>query len=434
MVQNTPREEAQAEAQLPLPNRTAGRMLSMFQTLIPCANQIRRALGTDTGGSIRLPAAYNGIIGFKPSYGMISRFGVVAYANSLDTVGILANKTFKIEAIFRAVSIKDLGDPTCASQRIRKTISRLPWSVRGLGRPLRVGIPAEYNIHGLSKPIQQAWTKTAEALKRLGAHIVSVSLPNTKYALSAYYVLAPAETSSNLARYDGVRFGSRGTDTDAVDGILYGKRRGDLLGEEVKKRILLGTYTLSSEAMDNYFIRAQKIRRLVQQDFDRVFAQDNILHDEQPTRGGEGVDLLLCPTAPTLAPKLADLQGLSSVQAYMNDVFTVPASLAGLPAISIPFKASGGPESNIGLQLIGQYGMDKLVLNIAKSLEESGSSWRSREKQIIGTNSQPKVTGPSHVGFSPELAKNYMHMRQTYGNSMKAVQHSPYPRRGTEPT
>jgi aspartyl-tRNA(Asn)/glutamyl-tRNA(Gln) amidotransferase subunit A len=364
---------------------------------------------------------------------MISRFGVIAYANSLDTVGILANETSKIEAIFGAVSVKDLRDSTCASQRTRKLISRLPRNVHGLGRPLRVGIPAEYNIHGLSKPIQQAWTKTAEALKRLGAQIIPVSLPNTRYALSAYYVLAPAETSSNLARYDGVRFGSRGTDTDAVDGILYGKRRGERLGDEVKKRILLGTYTLSSEAMNNYFIRAQKVRRLVQQDFDRVFAQSNILHDERPAIEGEGVDILLCPTAPTSAPKLAHLQGLSSVQTYMNDVFTVPASLAGLPAISIPFKASGGPETNIGLQLIGQYGTDKLVLNIAKRLEEIGSSWCSKEKQVAPANSQPQVTSPSYGGFSPELANNYIHMRQTYGNSMKAVQHSPYPTRKTGP-
>jgi aspartyl-tRNA(Asn)/glutamyl-tRNA(Gln) amidotransferase subunit A len=349
---------------------------------------------------------------------------VVAYANSLDTVGVLANSPHDIEKVFRAVSAFDSNDPTSMTPTTRQRIACLPRDFNDLGRPLRVGIPAEYNIKELSATIRNAWNEWATKLRQEGVEIVPVSLPNTKYALSAYYVLAPAEASSNLARYDGVRFGDRGLGSDAADGTLYAKRRGELLGEEVKKRILLGTYTLSSEAMDNYFIRAQKVRKLVQRDFDRVFTQSNVLHDEKAVNQKHGVDILLCPTAPTLAPKLADLQGIPSVHAYMTDVFTVPASLAGLPAISMPYQRTDGPENNISMQIIGQYGTDDLVLNIAAKLQHSLVK-DARVDQLEPVRPDQDLAEQKHDGFSPELAHKYMQMRRVYGDDMSAVQWNP---------
>ncbi|KAG7291701.1 hypothetical protein NEMBOFW57_001720 [Staphylotrichum longicolle] len=298
------------------------------------------ALGTDTGGSVRLPAAYCGVVGFKPSYGMLSRFGVVPYANSLDTFGI----------------------------------------------------PLEYNIEELEPSIRDGWARAAKVLQdEFGARVVPVSLPSTRHALSAYYVIAPAEASSNLAKYDGVRYGTRDSEaaSDAAGGVLYAASRGKGFGDEVKRRILLGSYTLSSEAMDNYFIQAQRVRRLVRRDFNRVFALDNPLHERETFDltdldesivmedkwGPEEVDFLLCPTAPTLAPRLEDVMSQTPVDAYMNDVFTVPASLAGLPAISIPMPVASdragdaaATTGTAGLQLIGQYWDDARLLAVADAV------------------------------------------------------------------
>jgi aspartyl-tRNA(Asn)/glutamyl-tRNA(Gln) amidotransferase subunit A len=203
-----------------------------------------------------------------------------------------------------------------------------------------------------------------------------VSLPTTHHALSAYYVLAPAEASSNLAKYDGVRYGSRASGPDASPeskSVLFAKTRGEGFGDEVKRRILLGAYTLSAEAIDNYFIQAQKVRRLVQQDFDRVFALPNPLSDQSPANAeNDQVDILICPTAPTLPPMLQSLENQAPVDAYMNDVFTVPASLAGLPAVSVPVACEAdGEDSTVGIQAIGQYGDDQLVLDVAQMIEET---------------------------------------------------------------
>ena len=347
------------------------------------------ALGTDTGGSIRLPAAYCGVVGYKPSYGMLSRFGVVPYANSLDTVGLLANSVAAIENLMfeeKLDLIHDPHDPTSLPQDFRaeqRDIARQ--------KPVKIGLPLEYNIEELDPRIRDAWSDAAEVLRSEGYEVVPVSLPSTKHALSAYYVIAPAEASSNLAKYDGVRYGVRGEGSDAEEGVLYAKTRGDGFGDEVKRRIVLGAYSLSSEAMDNYFIQAQKVRKLVQRDFDRVFRLANPLYDEQQfdlsemeadvllqdKLGPDQVDFLLCPTAPTFAPRLEDVRQQTPVEVYMNDVFTVPASLAGLPAISIPAKAVGagqeGPgekQAVAGLQLIGQYWDDKRLLSTARQLSE----------------------------------------------------------------
>ncbi|KAF4450682.1 hypothetical protein F53441_6223 [Fusarium austroafricanum] len=343
------------------------------------------ALGTDTGGSIRLPAAYTGTVGYKPSYGMISRFGVVPYANSLDTVGFMARDVKPIhDLIFetRMHEEHDSEDPTSLTAASRKRCATTtPSTLPNLSK-LNIGIPLEYNINELDPSIRAAWIATASTLEAQGATLVPISLPSTKEALCAYYVLAPAEASSNLAKYDGIRYGKRGEGSDAVGETLYSDTRGEGFGEEVKRRILLGTYSLSSDAIDNYFIQAQKVRRMVQKDFDRVFRLDNPLYEPaqfdlsdmaeatgmKDKTGPVQVDFILCPTAPTFPPRLEDTKKQSSVDVYMNDVFTVPASLAGLPAVSVPVKVEGS-KFPAGLQVIGQYWDDQRVLQLAEKLK-----------------------------------------------------------------
>lgn len=307
------------------------------------------ALGTDTGGSVRLPAAYCGVVGFKPSYGLLSRWGVIQYANSLDTVGVLARNVGDVGNVFGALNKHDTNDPTSLSDAARKRIaSQTPYKTTNL----RIGVPQEYNIEELTTPVRTAWNNTLSKLQQAGHTLVPVSLPTTQQALSAYYVLAPAEASSNLAKYDGVRYGHRaaGSDASPKENLpLYARTRGEGFGAEVRRRILLGAYALSSEAIDNYFIQAQKVRRLVQQDFDSVFAAQNPLHDGNESGATAGVDFLITPTAPSLPPTLAELERQSTVESYMLDVFTVPASLAGLPALSVPvpFGAEARGDSTL---------------------------------------------------------------------------------------
>ncbi|KAI3321626.1 amidase signature enzyme [Xylariaceae sp. AK1471] len=358
------------------------------------------ALGTDTGGSVRMPAAYTGTVGFKPSYGMLSRWGVVPYANSLDTVGLLARTVRPIrEAVVGLGLYKehDPRDPTSLADSVRArcaaeregydSVGELPQTFKGL----TFGLPLEYNIEELDSRIRQGWLQALETIQKLGGRVVPVSLPSTKNALSAYYVIAPAEAASNLSKYDGIRYGRRDTQgpSDAQDGVLYARTRGSGFGSEVKRRILLGSYTLSSEAIDNYFIQAQKVRQLVRRDFDRVFKLENPLLDEQhfalsemdesigleTKLGPAQVDFLVCPTAPTTPPLLEQVRNQTPLDSYMNDVFTVPASLAGLPAISIPMDIPVDPTSEEqkllyfgGLQLIGQYWDDARVLSISERL------------------------------------------------------------------
>ncbi|KAK3672964.1 Trimeric GatFAB AmidoTransferase(AdT) complex subunit [Recurvomyces mirabilis] len=359
------------------------------------------ALGTDTGGSVRLPAAYLGVVGFKPSFGVVSRWGVLAYGHSLDTVGILGRRLGDVSGVFGVVRGWDGRDPSSLTMRVRERIEearevrRRRRRRRKKGGVLRIGVPLEYNIVELSPLVRSTYIRTLERLQSVGHTLHPISLPSTKQALSAYYVLAPAEASSNLAKYDGVRYGTRPTDPDSSprDNLpLYAQTRGQGFGEEVKRRILLGAYTLSSEARDNYFIQAQKGRRLVQRDFDRVFALANPLLDpphsvpDSDSTGGEqdeGVDVIITPTAPTLPPTIEEVKRQSPVESYMNDVFTVPASLAGLPAISMPVglseeEAKGLEQTDVGsvgVQVMGQFGDDEGVLDVASMIEEG--QWKS---------------------------------------------------------
>ncbi|KAI1434126.1 amidase signature enzyme [Xylaria sp. CBS 124048] len=358
------------------------------------------ALGTDTGGSVRMPAAYTGTVGFKPSYGMLSRWGVVPYANSLDTVGLLARTVRPIrEAIVGSGLYRehDPRDPTSLPETVRSRCTAVREWYNSKGEQLQTlkgltfGFPLEYNIEELDTRIRQGWLQALETIKHLGGRVVPVSLPTTKNALSAYYVIAPAEAASNLAKYDGIRYGYRDTQgpSDAQDGVLYARTRGSGFGDEVKRRILLGSYTLSSEAIDNYFIQAQKVRQLVRRDFDKIFTLENPLLDEQhfalseldesigidTKLGPAQVDFLVSPTAPTTPPLLEQVRNQSPLDSYMNDVFTVPASLAGLPAISIPMDIPVDPASEEqkllhfgGLQLVGQYWDDARVLTVGEAL------------------------------------------------------------------
>lgn len=237
-------------------------------------------------------------------------------------------------------------------------------------RPFRIGVPKEYNIRELAKPVHTVWQRTLEQLQAKGHTVQAVSLPSTQKALSAYYVLAPAEASSNLAKYDGVRYGLRLKEDIPKDGVLYSRTRAEGFGPEVRRRILLGSYTLSSTAIDNYFIQAQRVRRLIQADFDHVFARANPLHSYSSATK-DGVDVLICPTAPTLPPSLDSVRASTPLDSYTNDVFTVPASLAGLPAISVPVQAHAdktSPLGRVGMQIIAQYGDDQEVLDMAEEI------------------------------------------------------------------
>lgn len=355
---------------------------------------------------MRLPAAYTGTVGFKPSYGRLSRWGVIAYANSLDTVGMLSRRVADARTLYSVLNRYDAQDPTSLPDSVRTRVNEKIVG-RRRGEPdksLRIGVPVDYNISTLSPAVKSTWSRILSSLQERGHTLVPVSLPTTRHALSAYYILAPAEASSNLAKYDGVRYGTRAAspDADLASSMpLFAKTRGEGFGPEVKRRILLGAYTLSSEAIDNYFIRAQKIRRLVSQDFNRVFGLEHpLLQPSSPTitnrtasaagydgDGSADVDVLITPTAPTLPPTLEEVEGQTPVESYMNDVFTVPASLAGLPAVSVPVALSGagknsassgevgdaGGEGDVtvaGMQITGQFGDDEMVLHVAELIED----------------------------------------------------------------
>jgi len=260
-----------------------------------------------------------------------------------------------------------------------EALKRTETAARSCGerKRLRIGVPLEYNITELDPAVRDTWLNALQFLSELGHTLHPVSLPSTKLALSAYYVLAPAEASSNLAKYDGVRYGNQAAQKESQENVLYSNTRGQGLGREVRKRILLGAYSLSASAIDNYFIQAQKVRRLVQRDFDRVFATQNPLLDARHRRlESAGVDILLTPTAPSRAPVLDSLSRRSSVDTYQDDVLTVPASLAGLPAMSVPIRTEvrspddGKGSGPIGLQIIAQYGDDDRVFELAQALEE----------------------------------------------------------------
>ena len=312
-------------------------------------------LGTDTGGSIRQPAAFCGNVGLKPTYGRVSRFGLVAFASSLDQVGPLAKDVLDAALMLQAVAGHDPMDSTSAAVPVPDYAAELDRGVRGL----RVGIPAEYFIEGLDAEVEAAVRVAVETLKGLGAKTESVSLPHTEYGLAAYYLIAPAECSSNLARYDGVKYGLRVPGArDLID--MYSRTRGAGFGAEVKRRVMLGTYALSAGYYDAYYGKAQKVRTLVQRDFQKAF---------------ERVDVIVAPTTPSVAFKMGERADPLSM--YLNDVFTIPVNLAGLPGLSVPagFTKSGLP---IGLQIIGKAFDEATLLRTARAYE-AATSWHERK-------------------------------------------------------
>ncbi|MCX8500992.1 MAG: Asp-tRNA(Asn)/Glu-tRNA(Gln) amidotransferase subunit GatA [Alphaproteobacteria bacterium] len=328
------------------------------------ARLVMGATGTDTGGSIRQPAAFCGLVGFKPSYGRCSRWGVVAFASSLDQAGPMTRTVADAALLFEVMAGHDPLDSTSANLPVPDT--RAAVAARDL-KSLRVGVPKEYRIAGTNPEIIAMWEEAIGWARAAGAEIVDVSLPHTRYALPTYYVLAPAEASANLARYDGVRYGLR-VPAASLD-EQYELTRAAGFGSEVKRRILIGTYVLSAGYYDAYYRKAQQVRNLITQDFTDVF---------------DKVDLILTPTAPSSAFAIGD-KTIDPVTMYLNDVFTVPASLAGLPAISIPARldSAGLP---LGLQLIGRAFDDATVLRGAAVLEQL-AGFTHRPQSIAGSPS-----------------------------------------------
>ena len=310
------------------------------------------ATGTDTGGSIRQPAAFTGIVGLKPTYGRCSRWGIVAFASSLDQAGPMARDVRDTAILMGVMAGHDPKDATSLETPVPDYEAALSGDLRGL----RVGIPAEYRLDGMDPGLDALWRRGADMLRDSGAEIVDVSLPHTAHALPAYYIIAPAEASSNLARYDGVRYGLRITPPGASLAEMYAATRAAGFGPEVKRRILIGTYVLSAGFYDAYYLRAQKVRALIARDFARAW---------------DTCDLLLTPTAPTAAFAAGE-KSADPIAMYLNDVFTVPSSLAGLPAISVPagLDAAGLP---LGLQLIGRPLDEAGMLNAGYALERAAA-------------------------------------------------------------
>ena len=304
-------------------------------------------IGTDTGGSIRQPASFTGTVGLKPTYGSCSRYGIVAFASSLDQAGPMTRDVKDCSLLFEVMSSYDQKDSTSVDFKRGNYLKELNNSIKGK----KIGIPKEYRVEGMPKEIEDLWQKGINIIKETGAEIVNISLPNTKYALPAYYIVAPAEASSNLARYDGVKYGFRSKGENLID--MYEKTRSEGFGNEVKRRIMIGTYVLSSGYYDAYYLKAQKVRKLIKNDFDEVYKK---------------VDAILTPSTPSSAFKIGEKTN-DPVSMYLNDIFTVPINLAGLPAISIPagFDSKGYP---LGLQIIGKAFEEQNILNIAYSMEK----------------------------------------------------------------
>ena len=306
-------------------------------------------IGTDTGGSIRQPASFTGTVGLKPTYGLCSRWGIVAFASSLDQAGPMTKTVTDCAIMLEAMSGFDEKDSTSINKKKEFYSKNLKDSIKGL----KIGIPKEYRVNNMPKEIDELWDKGKQILKDLGAKIIDISLPHTKYALPTYYIVAPAEASSNLARYDGVRYGHRSKKgKDLIE--MYENTRSEGFGDEVKRRILIGTYVLSSGYYDAYYLKAQKVRQLIKKDFDDNFTQ---------------VDAILTPSTPSSAFKIGEKTN-DPVSMYLNDIFTVPVNLAGLPALSLPagFDKQGYP---LGLQLIGKALDEQKILNIGYSFEKN---------------------------------------------------------------
>jgi len=322
------------------------------------ASEAIATLGTDTGGSIRQPASHCGCVGLKPTYGRVSRYGVIAYASSLDQVGPLTRDVADCASMLEAIAGHDPKDSTSVDAAVPDYTASLKNGVKGL----KIGLPKEYFITGLDPDVQSAMDAAIETYRRLGAEFVDISLPHTDYAVATYYLIATAEASSNLARYDGVRFGHRAE----ADGLLdmYTRSRSEGFGVEVKRRIMLGTYALSSGYYDAYYVKAQKVRTLIMNDFIKAFAD---------------VDVMLTPVAPTPAFKIGEKVN-DPLQMYLSDIFTIPVNLAGTCAMSLPagFSASGLP---IGLQLIGKPFGEETLLRAGYAFEQA-TEWHTRKATI----------------------------------------------------
>ncbi len=304
-------------------------------------------IGTDTGGSIRQPASFTGTVGLKPTYGSCSRYGIVAFASSLDQAGPMTRDVKDCSLLFEVMSSYDNKDSTSVDFKRGNYFKNLNNTIKGK----KIGIPKEYRVEGMPKEIDDLWQKGINIIKESGAQIIDISLPNTTYALPAYYIVAPAEASSNLARYDGVKYGFRSKGENLID--MYEKTRSEGFGNEVKRRIMIGTYVLSSGYYDAYYLKAQKVRRLIKNDFDDAYKK---------------VDAILTPSTPSSSFKIGEKKD-DPVSMYLNDIFTVPVNLAGLPAISIPagIDSKGYP---LGLQIIGKAFDEQNILNIAFSMEQ----------------------------------------------------------------
>jgi len=312
------------------------------------------ATATDTGGSIRQPAAFTGTVGIKPTYGRCSRWGTVAFASSLDQAGPIARTVRDAAILLKSMASVDDKDTTSVDVPVGDYEGAVGQSVKGL----RIGIPREYRLDGMSAEIETLWQQGIAWLKEAGAEIVDISLPHTKYALPAYYIVAPAEASSNLARYDGVRYGLRVPGEDIAS--MYENTRSAGFGHEVKRRILIGTYVLSAGYYDAYYVRAQKIRTLIKRDFDLAFAA--------------GVDAVLTPATPSAAFGLAEMSTASPVEMYLNDIFTVTVNMAGLPGIAVP---AGLDKSKLplGLQLIGRPFEEETLFRLGQVIEEAAGTF-----------------------------------------------------------
>ena len=311
------------------------------------ANLTPITIGTDTGGSIRQPASFTGTVGLKPTYGSCSRYGIVAFASSLDQAGPMSKDVKDCALLQEIISTYDEKDSTSIDFKRNEYSKELTNNIKGK----KIGIPKEYRVDGMPKEIEDLWTKGIEYAKDCGAEIIEISLPHTNYALPTYYIVAPAEASSNLARYDGVKYGFRSKGENLID--MYEKTRSEGFGAEVQRRIMIGTYVLSSGYYDAYYLKAQKVRKLIKNDFDEAYKK---------------VDAILTPSTPSAAFKIGEKTN-DPVSMYLNDIFTVPVNLAGLPAISIPAGVDdkGYP---LGLQIIGKAFDEQNILNIAYAMEE----------------------------------------------------------------
>ena len=313
------------------------------------------AIGSDTGGSIRQPASFCGVVGMKPTYGRVSRYGLVAYASSLDQIGPITKDVTDCAHILNIIAGHDDMDSTCVNEAVPDYTKALVEDVKGL----KLGIPKEYFVDGMDPDVEKAIRDSIKKLEELGAEVVEISLPNTAHAISTYYLIAPAEAATNLERYDGVSYGERADGVDIVD--MMTNTRSQYFGEEVKRRIMIGNYALSAGYYDAYYLKALKVRRLVKEDYDKAF---------------EKVDVIVCPTAPSPAYKIGEKID-NPLEMYLQDVCTVPLNLAGLPGISVPcgFSSKGLP---IGMQLIGKPLDEATLIRTAYTYEQSQDFHKSR--------------------------------------------------------